>query len=171
MTRQRNHQLNTQFADDTKLFGPAQCRRDRELLQNELDKLVSWAEQWQMEFNVNNCKVMHVGRRNEGYTCEIGGVAIESTTLEKDLGVYVSADLKVSSQYSQIYNKASKLLGMVGRNIVSRLPEILINIYKSIVRPHLEFCSPACLLTIKKTASYWKRFNSASRECSAISGN
>ena len=55
----------------------------------------------------------------------------------------MTADLKVSSQCLQAYNKASKLLGMVGRNIVSRLPEILINIYKSIVRPHLEFGSPA----------------------------
>ena len=38
---------------------------------------------------------------------------------------------------------ASKLLGMVGKTIKSKLPLILISIYKSIVRPHLEFCSSA----------------------------
>ena len=75
------------FADDTKLFDPAQCSRDRELLQKDLEKLVSWAEQWQMEFNVNKCKVMHVGRRNESYTYEMSGVTIESTIMEKDLCV------------------------------------------------------------------------------------
>ena len=93
---------------------------------------------------------MHVGRKNEGHTYEMSGVTLESTILEKELGVYVSADLKVSSQCSQAYNKASKLLGMVGRNIVSRLPEILINIYKCIVCPHLEFCSPALSTHYKK---------------------
>jgi len=30
-------------------------------LQADLDKLVLWAQKWQMEFNVDKCKVMHVG--------------------------------------------------------------------------------------------------------------
>jgi len=30
-------------------------------LQADLDKLVLWAQKWQMEFNVNKCKVMNVG--------------------------------------------------------------------------------------------------------------
>jgi len=30
-------------------------------LQADLDKLVLWAKRWQMEFNVDKCKVMHVG--------------------------------------------------------------------------------------------------------------
>ena len=62
------------FADDTKIFGPAQCHRDRECLQKDLEKLVSWAEQWQMEFNVDKCKVMHMGRSNEGYTYMMNGL-------------------------------------------------------------------------------------------------
>ena len=62
------------FADDTKIFGPAQCHRDREYLQKDLEKLVSWAEQWQMVFNVDKCKVMHMGRSNEGYTYMMNGL-------------------------------------------------------------------------------------------------
>jgi len=30
-----------------------------------LDKLVLWAEKWQMEFNVDKCNVMHVGNRDD----------------------------------------------------------------------------------------------------------
>jgi len=31
---------------------------------------------------------------------------------------------------------------MMGRTMKSRNPEILLSIYKSIVRPHLEYCTP-----------------------------
>jgi len=29
------------------------------------DNLVTWAEKWQMDFNVQKCKVMHVGITEE----------------------------------------------------------------------------------------------------------
>ena len=73
----------------------------------------------------------------------MNGTNLESTEIEKYLRVYVTADLKVSSQCLPAYKKASQLLGMVGRTIKSKLPLILVSIFKSIVRPHLEFCSPA----------------------------
>ena len=75
---------------------------------------------------------------------------MESTEIEKDLGVYVMADLKVSSQCLQAYKKASQLLGMVGRTINSKLPLILVSIYKSIVHHHLAFFSPAWSPRYKK---------------------
>jgi len=33
-------------------------------LQEELNKLVSWAQRWKMEFSVTMCKVMHTGNKN-----------------------------------------------------------------------------------------------------------
>ena len=86
---------------------------------------------------------MHVGSNNERYNYDMNRTELESTEIEKDLGVHVTADPKVSSQCLQAYKQASQLMGMVGRTIMSKLPLILVNIYKSIVRPHLEFCSPA----------------------------
>ena len=65
-------------------------------------------------------------------------------TIEKDLGVYISNDAKPSVHCQQIYLKANRMLGFVKRNIIiSRHPSILLNMYKSFVRPHLEYCSPA----------------------------
>ena len=63
----------------------------------------------------------------------MNGTELESTEIEKDLGVYVAADLKVLSQCLQAYKKVSQLLGMVGRTIKSKLPLVLVNTYKSIV--------------------------------------
>jgi len=33
-------------------------------MQKDLDRLVEWADKWQMQFNVSKCKVMHVGKKN-----------------------------------------------------------------------------------------------------------
>ena len=33
-------------------------------MQRTLDKLVAWANSWEMDFNVNKCGVMHLGKIN-----------------------------------------------------------------------------------------------------------
>ena len=46
------------FADDTKIFGKISTDRDTVRLQEDLDKLLDWAEEWQMMFNASKCKVI-----------------------------------------------------------------------------------------------------------------
>jgi len=52
------------FADDTKAANKIKDDQDRMNLQQSLDKLVKWAEEWDMQFNINKCKVMHLGKHN-----------------------------------------------------------------------------------------------------------
>ena len=52
------------FADDTKLFRQDSDTVDALGMQEDLDRLVEWADKWQMQFNVSKCKVMHVGKKN-----------------------------------------------------------------------------------------------------------
>jgi len=50
----------------------------------------------------------------------------------------------VSQQCSQAYSKASKLLGVLNRSIfVYKSKDIMIKLYKSLVRPHLEYSTAA----------------------------
>ena len=57
------------FADDTKIFQEVRCTTDCSQLQADPDKLFFlWAQKWQMEFNVEKCKVMHVGNREDSST-------------------------------------------------------------------------------------------------------
>ena len=67
---------------------------------------------------------------------------LEAVCQEKDLGITISNDLKVSQQCQQAYNKASKILGLINRTIEYRDTGILLRLYKSLVRPHLEYCVP-----------------------------
>jgi len=44
------------FADDKTIFRELKDNKDCSILQSDLDKLVSWSQKWQMEFNVKNAR-------------------------------------------------------------------------------------------------------------------
>jgi len=61
---------------------------------------------------------------------------------KKDLGIIITNDLKPSAHCTQNCTKANRMLGMIARTFSTR-EHILLSLYKSVVRPHLEYCSPA----------------------------
>jgi len=61
------------------------------------------------------------------------GPSLESVTAEKDLGIWISHDLKASQQCIQAHSKVNKCKD-VGN---------LLCFYKSLIRPHLESCTAA----------------------------
>ena len=126
------------FADDTKVFAKIRSADDASSLQRDLDRLVQWAREWQMMFNVKKCKVMHMGRKNPRYQYRMNGQVLETVKQEKDLGVVISDDLKVSNQCSMAYLKANRTLGLIKRTIEYKSEFIMLRLYKSLVRPHLE---------------------------------
>lgn len=50
------------FADDSKCFHLIPSRDDGDKLQDDLNKLLQWYRNWEMEFNSNKCKVLGVAR-------------------------------------------------------------------------------------------------------------
>ena len=71
---------------------------DCQKIQQGIDRLVNWAEKWQMEFNPDKCEVMHFGRSNSGGSCKINGRTIRSIDTQRDLGVQFHRFLKVGAQ-------------------------------------------------------------------------
>ena len=67
---------------------------------------------------------------------------LEEVTQEKDLGILISHDLKVSQQCRSACTKGMRILGIINHTIVFRHPDML-RLYKSLVRPHLEYCTAA----------------------------
>ena len=127
------------FADDTKLFGEVNNSLDAGIMQADLDRMCQWSREWQMMFNVEKCKVMHIGKRSTKQDYKMNGKILEAVEKEKDLGILISHDLKVSLQCRQACNKANRMLGVINRTITYKNKKILLNLYKSLVRPHLEF--------------------------------
>ena len=104
------------FADDTKLFRKVNTDGDKQHLQNDLDRLMKWSEKWQMLFNFGKCKCLHTGHGNLNVNYKMGDTVLGTTVKEKDLGVTISADMKVSEQCGIAASKGNQILGLIRRN-------------------------------------------------------
>ena len=68
---------------------------------------------------------------------------LKSTDTQEDLGIWISNDWKFEFHTLEACKKANKMLGMIKRTVVHKDPRILASLYKSLVRPHLEYCCSA----------------------------
>lgn len=127
------------FADDVKMIV---ATANKDASQEDLELLNSWQKQWKLKFNTvdNKCKVIHIGKGNPGISYYLDGVILPSITTEKDLGVHVDENLTWEQNIQKAVNKAKQNIGWVSRNVLSRSIPVMMNVYKSIIRPHLEYC-------------------------------
>ena len=114
-------------------------KEDADCFQQEINNLCKWAEEWAMMFNQDKCKVMHIGRSNPRNVYFMNGVELSVTEEEKDLGVWTESSLKPSLQCTKAASNANRLLGMILKSFHYRTKQTLIPLYKSLVRPKLEF--------------------------------
>ena len=144
----------SKFADDTKIGINANDESAVKQLQEDLKEIGEWSEKWQMPFNLDKCKVMHVGQRNDKAKYELLGKELDICTEEKDLGVIITNDLKPSKQCTHVEKKAQKILGYIKRQFTTRKEETILTLYNALVRPHLEyavqFWSPSLRKDIEK---------------------
>ena len=131
------------FADDTKVFRNVTNDTDKKNLQDDLDKLVKWSEKWQMLLNFGKCKCIHIGHGNMDEEYKMGDAVLGRNTQVKDLGVTFSADMKVSEQCGIAASKGNKILGLIRITIMYKEKQLIVPLYKAIVRPHLEYCIQA----------------------------
>ena len=90
------------FADDTKLCKRISDPNDIELLRNDLQKLDKWSSDWQMQFNVDKCTVMHFGHKNQQNEYSLGNNSLKISASERDLGIIIDS----SGQFSEQCNAA-----------------------------------------------------------------
>jgi len=72
------------------------------------------------------------------------------TVEEKDLGILVKNDLKPSSQCSAAASKAMSMMGLVKRHFKDLDSDSFLLLYKTYIRPHLEYCVQAWSPHLKK---------------------
>ncbi len=154
--------ITMMFADDTKLFTQIKDESDVAKLQDDIDNLQAWADAWQLRFNPEKCKVLHLGRNNQRANYTMTTVAgdrleLQSTDLEKDLGVWIDPSLTFSSHCETQAGKANRTLGLI-RRTYSYLDEVsLTKLYTSLVRCRLEYGYPAWAPMFRKDCELLER--------------
>ena len=133
------------FADDTKIWKKITELKDCSELQEDLTRLQQWSETWLLQFHPDKCKVMHVGHghRFQYQITQSQSYILKETAEEKDLGVIVTNSLGVSLQCAEAAKKAMRILGMVRRQFKNIDKECFRLLYKTFVRPYLEYAIQA----------------------------
>ena len=73
----------------------------------------------------------------------MGEKPLQSHENEKDLGVIVQSNLKVDKQCCKAANEANRKLGMIKRGFRNKSRAVMLPLYKSMVRPYLDYCVQA----------------------------
>lgn len=86
---------------------------------------------------------MHIGRDNPRKDYTIGRTILQTISEERDLGIYITEDLKPSLQCVKAAKKASSALGIIKRSFTNFDTPSFALVYKTYVRCHMEYCVQA----------------------------
>ena len=135
------------FADDTMLFSivknPVTSAND---LNQDLETIRQWAHQWKMEFNPDPTKqateLLFSCKNDSPIHPPIlfNGIPVSKVDEHKHLGVILDSKLSFQSHVNEKITKTKKTIGII-KHLSQFLPiKTLIVMYKSLVRPHLDYC-------------------------------
>ena len=142
------------FADDSRVSKRIASSLDVAVLQSDLDNVMEWSSHNNMTVHEDKFEYMcHRADKSNllphlPFTSELfqyttlGGICLHPIDTVRDLGVQISDDLSWSNHVSIICDKARKMAAWVFSVFATRRTDVLLTLYKSLVRCHLEYCSP-----------------------------
>ncbi len=92
-----------------------------------------------MPFSVTKYHILPLGKRNRKFNYKISGVKTESVLCVKDFGVTIASNFKVSQQCKDAADKANGMVGFLNRNFSFKNKDIILPLYISLVKPHMEY--------------------------------
>ena len=113
------------FADDSKAYAITKSVEDSQQLQADLNSIQDWCQIWLLKLNLLKCKVMRVGHSSIASEFVLWDndsgkfVQLPEVDHEKDLGVWISSNLKPSLHCCKAAASAMKVLSMIRRSFVN----------------------------------------------------
>ena len=114
----------------------------------------TWEDTWLMRFNMSKCFVMRVTQSQKYkvlHDYQLHNSTLNSVICCKYLGVVLQSNLWWSKHIEEITAKANSTLGMICRNVKNVPKSVREQIYKTLIRPQLEYASSACMITMAET--------------------
>ena len=135
------HSCMKLFADDAKVFRAIESIEDISMIQSDINKLLNWSTIWQLPLNITKCKCVHYGKNNKQHKYQIGNSDLAEDQQEKDVGVLFDQTLEFRKHIRGMISKANQRVGLIKRSFSRLNSKSFKLLYKSLVRPILEYCS------------------------------
>ena len=134
------------FADDIALYRCIKSPVDYWKLQLDINTLVDWICQQCLSLQPAKCCYMLVSRKRTSSLpppiLYVSGTPLQRVTSVRYLGVELTQDLSWSLHISHLCAKAWQLIGLLYRRFYKHAnTATLLQLYKSFIRPLLEYCA------------------------------
>ena len=131
------------FADDSAVYRKITSPQDHVVLQKDLENLVKWEQAWSMEFHPDKCQLLRITlkKNTSNYNYQIHNTQIEETSNAKYLGITINNKLSWNTHINNVCQKGNNTLNFIHRNFGTCNQKIKTNLYKTYVRPVLEYSS------------------------------
>ena len=154
------------FADDTRVLKEIEGIIDTFKLQHDLNEVYDWTGKNNM--NLNSCKFEHMKYGKDVEMKKLStfftndNTIIESKTSVKDLGVWMSSDCSFTDHINKLLLKTKDISSWILRTFSTRERDVMITLWKSLVLPHLDYCSqlwsPSTIYQIEQIESVQRNF-------------
>ena len=150
------------FADDVKMYSVVDIDISSDLLL-ACDRLMKWAETWQMEIAVQKCSALRVTNKSDLQLMpqafyQLNNVSLPWSNDCRDLGILIDGKLDFNSHIALTLHNAHVRAQLILHSFRSRNCELLTRAFTTYVRPLLEYCSsvwnPHTLCNVKKLSLF-----------------
>ena len=149
---------SSQFADDTAAVSTSLRRNTAaEHMQTFINAFTIWADSWKITLHPDKSCLISFFHKNKTHLTNIIAQnftgephIIPYTSVHRYLGILIDSNLKFSHHIARIKSEATKRF-----HIICRLyrfapdinPRIMIHLYKTYIRPLMDYCAPIFLLS------------------------
>ena len=126
-------------------------------LESDLGDTVDWGRKWLVDFNAGKTQLVLFDRsKNTGaIDVKVGGSVLEEKTSFKMLGLTFPSKLDGGSYIVSIAKTTSKKIGALIHSMKFLSPEVALYLYKSTIRPCMEYCCHVWMVLLVATWNCW----------------
>ena len=140
-----SHSFLSSFADDTRIGKGIYTTEEASMLQQDLQGVFEWAETNNMLFNSKKFELLRYGNNTElknatNYKSNTG-TQIQEKNTTRDLGVIMSSTADFKTHIKTLAETVRDLSSWILRSFKSRSKTVLLQLWKSLVIPRLDYCS------------------------------